>query len=348
MAEARIELRSDNAAGVAPEIIEAISAANHGSALAYGADDWTARLQARVREVFDAERAWVFPVLSGTAANALGLAAMTPPWGSVLCHETAHILRSEAAATSALSGGALMQGLPGPGTKLTPDGVRTLYAQTRWGDPHHSQPSVLSITCPTDHGAVYTPAEVADLAAVARERGLTLHLDGARLANAIAHLGCAPADLTGRAGVTTFSLGATKNGVMSTDAIVTFDAGVANELVYRTKRCGQVASKMRYQSVQLERYLTDGLWLRLAAHANQMMTRLYAGLTALGVVAAIAPQANLVFVELPAETIARLRELVDCYEMGQGTVRFVTSFETTAEQIDRVLALLCGCGTMAP
>ena len=144
-------------------------------------------------------------------------------------------------------------------------------ASTRWGDPHHSQPSVLSLTCPTDHGTIYTPDEVGALVAAIRPRGLRVHMDGARLANAVAALGCSPAELTWRAGVDVLSLGATKNGALSTDAIVSFDPAVAAELVYRTKRAGHVASKMRFQSAQLDAYLTDGLWLRLAAAANEAM-----------------------------------------------------------------------------
>ena len=176
------------------------------------------------------------------------------------------------------SGGAVMRGLPGDGSLLDGDALGTAFATTRWGDPHHSQPAVLSLTSPTDFGAVYPVAQVAELAATANERGLRVHLDGARIANAIAALGCTPADLTWRAGVDVFSLGATKNGALSTDAIVCFDAALAEQLVYRIKRAGHVASKMRFQSVQLEAYLTDGLWLRLAVQANAAMARLAGGL----------------------------------------------------------------------
>ena len=292
-----IELRSDNAAGVAPEILAAVAAANAGSALAYGADSWTARLQEVAAVAFERPDVTVFPVVSGTAANSLSLAALCPPWGAVLCHESAHIVRSECGATSMFSGGAVMRGLPGAASLLDGDSVRDAFATTRWGDPHHSQPAVLSFTSPTDFGAVYPVARIVELAAIAKERGLRVHLDGARIANAIAALGCTPAEMTWRAGVDVVSLGATKNGALSTDAIVCFDGEVAEQLVYRIKRAGHVASKMRFQSAQLEAYLTDGLWLRLAARANEAMARLAAGLTKLGVELQLPPVANMAFAE---------------------------------------------------
>lgn len=334
-----IELRSDNAVGIAPEILEAIATANHGSAMGYGGDDTTARLHEVVSEVFERE-AFVFPVTTGTAANALGLSAMAPPWGAVLCHEEAHILVNEAAATSMFGAGLEMQGLAGAGSKLEVDVVREALARAGWGDPHNSQPSVLSVTNATEYGAVYTPDEIGALAEVVRERGLKVHLDGARLANALAATGASPAEMTWRAGVDTFSLGATKNGAMSTDAIVTFDTRVRDELLYRTKRAGHTASKMRFQSAQLVRYLTDGLWLELAAHANARMASLWEGLRELGLRAVVEPAANLVFVDLPDGVAERLEGEVACYRMGGDTVRFVTSFATTKQDVDRVLALL--------
>jgi threonine aldolase len=248
-----IELRSDNAAGVAPEILAAVAAANAGSALAYGADPVTDRLEAVVREVFEHPGARVFPVTSGTAANALSLSSMCPPWGAVLCHDTAHILNTEAAATSMMGGGLLMRGVAGADFRMHPDTLAAAFAATRWGDNHHSQPRVLSFTQPTDMGTIYSVAEIAALTAMAREHGLRSHLDGARLANAIVALGCTPAELTWRAGVDVVSMGATKNGALSAEAIVCFDDGVADELVYRTKRAGHVTSKMRFQSAQLDR-----------------------------------------------------------------------------------------------
>ena len=334
----RIELRSDNAAGVALDIMDAVAAANTGSALAYGGDGWSARLRERVAEAFEFPDVAVFPVVSGTAANALGLSALCPPWGSVLCHESAHILRSECGATSMLSGGAVLRGLPGDGSRLHPDGLAAAFAATNWGDNHQSQPAALSLTLPTDLGALYRPDEVAVLAAAARHRGLAVHVDGARLANAVAALGCTPAELTWRAGVDVLSLGATKNGALSTDAIVCFDRTAADQLVYRTKRAGHVASKMRFQSVQLDAYLAGGRWLELAAQANRTMARLATGLGHLGLGFVCRPEVNMAFVYLADDAAERAAAAgVDFYRMGPGLIRLVTSFQTTDVDIDDAL-----------
>ncbi len=334
-----IELRSDNCAGAAPELLAAIAAANSGSALAYGGDEWSARLQARVAEVFEHQDVTVFPVLTGTAANSLALSALCPPWGAVLCHETAHIIRNECGATSMFGAGAVMRGLPGERFLLDAASLEHAFATTNWGDPHHSQPSALSMTNPTDFGTVYSVERVRELAGLARDRGLRVHMDGARIANAIDALGCTPAELTWRAGVDIVSLGATKNGALSTDAIVCFDPALAEQLTYRVKRAGQVASKMRFQSAQLEAYLTEGLWLRLAATANAAMARLATGLEALGIGFVARPEANIAFVTVPDEVVDRLEAAgVLFYRIGPGVIRFVTSFQTSADDVDDTLA----------
>ena len=337
--ERTIELRSDNAAGVAPEIVEAIVAANVGSALAYGDDAWTARLRGIVREVFEHPTAEVFPVVSGTAANSLSLSALCPPWGAVLCHETAHIIQSEGGATSLLGGGAVMRGIGGDGFRIDPVRLQAALDAVRWGDPHHSQPAALSLTLPSDYGTVYTPAQVAELADVAKTRGLRVHIDGARIANAIAAIGCSPAEISWRAGVDIISLGGNKNGTLSTDAIVSFDDGASAELVYRVKRAGHVASKMRYQSAQLSAYLSDGLWLRLARSANEAMARLAAGLATLGVETINEPEVNMLFVRVSDAVADALTDTgLLFYRMGPGVARFVTSFETTSAEVDAVVA----------
>ncbi len=333
-----IELRSDNSAGVAPEILAAVADANVGSALAYGDDDITAQLEGQVRSTFEHETAKVFPVTSGTAANALSLSALCPPWGAVLCHETAHILNSEGGATSLLGGGAVMSGVPGDDFRMQPDTLRCALDSVRWGDPHHSQPAALSFTQPTDMGTIYAVDEIAALAAIARERGLRVHLDGARIANAIVSLGCTPAELTWRAGVDIMSLGATKNGGFSAEAIVVFDGRAADELVYRTKRAGHVTSKMRFQSAQLIAYLNDDLWLRLARTSNERMTRLAAGLGDLGVEFVNRPDVNMLFARIDDATATQLEQRgLLFYRIAPGVIRLVTSWQTTDAEVDATL-----------
>jgi threonine aldolase len=331
-----IELRSDNAAGVAPEILAALQAANTGSALAYGGDELTADVQDVVRTVFEHPTARVFPVTSGTAANALAISAATPPWGAVLCHPSAHIINAEGGAPTLLSG-AVMRGVDGAHSLIEPERLRAALESVRWGDPHESQPSVLSLTLPSDHGTVYQPDQVTKLIAIAREFGLRTHIDGARIANAVAALGCSAADVTWRAGADVLSLGATKNGALSAEAIVTFDDRIADELVYRTKRSGHVTSKMRFQSAQVAAYLTDGLWLRLAGNANQRMADLVAELQSLVQYGVRLPErvdVNMAFVELPAPAIdAAVEAGLMFYRMGPTTVRLVTSWQTTAEDV---------------
>jgi threonine aldolase len=339
-----IELRSDNAAGVVPEILAAVQAANAGSALAYGGDDVTAHLQDIVRTVFEHPSARAFPVTSGTGANALALSAATPPWGAVLCHRSAHIITAEGGATSLFGGGAVMQGVDGAHGLIEPERLQAALESVRWGDPHESQPSVLSLTLPSDLGTAYQPDQVATLTAIAREFGLRAHVDGARLANAIAALGCSPADATWRAGVDVLSLGATKNGALSAEAIVVFDDRIAEELVYRTKRSGHVTSKMRFQSAQLAAYLTDGLWLRLAGNANQRMAELVAELQSLasyGVRLQERVDVNMAFVELPAPAIdAAARAGLLFYRMDPTSVRLVTSWQTTPDDVTEAAARL--------
>ena len=315
----------------------AITDANRGSALAYGDDDTTAQLETVVREVFEHPSARVFPVTSGTAANALALTSMCPPWGAVLCHATAHILNSECGATSLLGGGAVMRGVPGDDYRIQVDSLSAALDAVRWGDPHHSQPTVLSLTQATDMGTIYSVADVAALAAIAHDRGLRVHIDGARVANSIAALGCTPADMTWRAGVDALTLGATKNGAMSAEAIVVFDDAIADELVYRTKRSGHVTSKMRFQSAQLIAYLTDGAWLRTAADANARMTQLAAGLSGLGVEFVNRPDVNMLWASVDPAAVDTLESELWFYAMGGGLIRLVTSWQTTPDDIDRTI-----------
>jgi threonine aldolase len=329
---------SDNVAGVSPEILAALSAANHGSAASYGDDEITARLTRRVADLFEHE-VTVFPVISGTAANALALASLVPPWGQVYCHEQAHIATHECGALEFYAGGARIAGIAAPHGKigaaqlaaLLPGGKGLVYAM---------QPSAVSLTQATEAGTVYRPDEVAAIGEVAREHGLALHMDGARFANAVAHLGASPAELTWKAGVDALSFGATKNGAMGAEALIFFDAERATQCAFRRMRGGHLVSKMRFLSAQLEAYLTDDLWLRNARHANAMAQRLAEGLAEVPGIRLRNPVgANEVFPELPEPMIARLEAAGFQFHRWDGNcVRLVTAFNTAVADVDAFVA----------
>jgi threonine aldolase len=327
---------SDNTAGGAPEIMAAVAAAASGQAPPYGTDSWTSSARRRFSEVFDCD-VDLLPVATGSAANALSLAALTPPWGSVLCHRDSHINNDECGAPEFFTGGAKLVALGGENAKIDADDLQAAVHR-KVGDVHSVQPSVLSLTQATETGAVYLPAEIKHLACIAKNAGLRVHMDGARLANAVAALGCDPAELTWRAGVDVLSFGAIKNGSITADAIVVFDRSLTTELSFRVKRAGQLAAKMRFAAAQLDAYLADDLWLRNARHANAMTARLEAGLKSIpGIVVAGTPEANLLFCSLPERVIDGLLDQgYDFYHSRwePGVVRFVTSFATTARDVE--------------
>ncbi|MEU2284524.1 low specificity L-threonine aldolase [Streptomyces sp. NPDC013178] len=333
---------SDNTAGTSPEIIEAVTAVTavtSGPALPYGADDSTATVRRRLSEVFERD-VDVLLVSTGTAANALSLAALTPPWGSVLCHRESHINNDECGAPEFYTSGAKLVPLGGHDAKIDPEELRAA-ARHKAGDVHSVEPSVVSVTQATETGAVYTLDEIRTLGSIAQEAGLRLHMDGARFAGAVDSLGCAPAELTWRSGVDLLSFGATKNGTMTADAIVVFDRSLTAELAFRAKRAGQLTSKMRFQAAQMDAYLRDDLWLRNAAHANAMAARLQEGLKAIpGVGLLGAADANILFCRLPQQVTEGL--LAEGYAFYHdrwepGVVRFVTSFTTTEHDVDHLV-----------
>lgn len=335
---------SDNVAGVSPAVMNAIMEANQGAADPYGADSWTERLTARFRAVFETEELSVMPVSTGTAANALALSVLSPPYGAVLCHQESHIHVDECGAPEFFSGGAKLIPLEGVGAKLTPGAVESHLSLDWQGDVHHPQPAVLSITQSTELGMVYRPDEVTELSRSCHRHGLTLHMDGARLANAVSALGCSPADVTWRAGVDVLSFGATKNGCMAAEAVVFFGQSLPREAEFRRKRAGQLFSKMRFLSAQLEAYLADDLWLANAAHANAMARRLADGLEAVpGAVLTGVVEANEVFVRLPkpvADTlVAEGFGFVPWPAIGKGGCRFVTSWASDPADIDKLIAV---------
>jgi threonine aldolase len=341
---------SDNAAGIAPQVLAAIAQANEGVALAYGRDPWTERAERRLAEIFEREVA-VFLVPTGTAANALALAHLTPPWGAVLCHEDAHIATDECGAPEFYGGGIKLVGLAGEGGKIAPATLKHALDSRSWGGPHHVSPAVLSLSQATEAGNVYRPHEIRALADIAHARGLTVHVDGARFGNALARMNASAAQATWMAGVDALSFGATKGGALAAEAVVFFDSARAAGMSERRKRGGHLISKHRFVAAQIEAYLAGDLWLELARHANAMADRLAAGLAAAGLVARWPVEANEIFVALPPQVDARLKAAGATYypwtvSDGSGSerdgtlVRLVTSFATTLEEIERFLAIV--------
>ena len=336
---------SDNITPAAPEIIAAIAAANTGSLHSYGDDPYTARLTDLARDVFETDLI-IYPVTTGTAANALALATLTPPYGAVYCHETAHIATDECGAPEFYTAGAKIVGLPGADGKIRPAQLDVPLRRAANMGVHHVRPATLSLTQATEWGTVYTPSEIRALSDAAHANGLGVHMDGSRLANAIAHLGCTPAETTWKAGIDVLSLGATKNGAIAAEAVLFFDPARAESFESRRKRAGHLWSKMRFLSAQLIAYLEHGLWLRNAAHANAMATRLADRLATLPGVHLVQPvQANEVFVALPDATIdALLQDGFEFYRWPAPAgatgplIRLVTSFCTDPADVDALLA----------
>ena len=333
--------RSDNEHPAAPEILEALAAANTGCVHSYGDDAWTARLKERLNEVFET-RLEVFPLASGTAANALAVAQTTPPWGAVICHADSHLHTDECGAPEFYTGGAKLMTLDGADGRLDPEAVAERLAHAGDTGDHANRPTLVSLTQATEFGTVYSVDEVRDLCAIAHGGGLKVHMDGARFANALATLGCTPAEITWRAGVDLLSFGATKNGAMMAEALLVFDAGDAIELGRRRKQSGHLISKMRYISAQLDAYLADGLWLRLARHANTQASRLAAGLESLGGVELLHPvQSNEVFVRLDdaiAEGLKARGFEFHGWPGRPGVYRLVTGHCTEPADVDALIA----------
>ena len=351
-----MEFASDNTAGAPQAVLEAMMRANEGFAPSYGADAWTERASALVAEIFERDVA-VFFVATGTAANALALAAVIPPYGAVLCHEESHLHTDECGAPEFYSGGAKLVPVAGPAGKLGPEGVREALGGLHRGSPHSVQPAALSLTQATEAGTVYRPEEISALAALARTEGLVVHMDGARFANAVASLGCRPAELAWQAGVDILSFGGTKLGALNAEAVVFFDPMQAASMPFRRKRAGQLLSKHRYAAAQFVALLEDRLWLRLAAHANRMAGRLAEGLARSNAARLAAPaEANEIFPLLAPEAEARLRKVGARFhpwasptlrrdadaEPEERLVRLVTSWATREEEVDAFLETLAG------
>lgn len=335
--------RSDNVSGVCPEILAALAAANAGQAPAYGGDALTAELDARFSALFEHPVA-VLPVATGTAANALAL-AVVPAHTNIFCHADAHILLDEAGAVEFL-GGVRLTGIAGAEGKLSPAVIEQALSGRRSSGSLAS--SAVSIAQATELGTLYSLEETAAVAAVAHCHGMMLHMDGARFANAVAALGCSPAEASWRAGIDILSFGATKNGALAAEAVVLFDPAHAGPVAAARKRTGHTLSKMRFLSAQFAAYLDDGLWLRNADRANKRAKELEQRLRRVEGVRLVAPVAtNQLFAEFTDEQFTALAaagiEVMRWGGAGSRTVRLVTAFDTGAEEIDRFAHALAGC-----
>jgi threonine aldolase len=341
---------SDNVMGASAPVLDAVVRANAGALPAYGADEITKRVERRLAEIFERDAA-VFLVSTGTAANALALATLTPPWGLCLSHEEAHVIEDEFGAPEFYASGAKLAGLPGVGAKLAAGTVADYLERLKQGR-RFMPPHALSIAQATECGLVYAPGEIAALAEVCRRHGLKLHMDGARFANGLVAAGCSPAELTWKAGVDILSFGGTKNGCLAAEAVIVFERGLADTLGYRVKRGGHVLSKSRLIAAQLEGYLAEDHWLESARHANRMAARLGAGLTEVpGVRLAWPVEANEVFPILPRALDRTLKAAGAVYHTwsdrslpagervgpDEVLVRLVTSFATEEGAVDRLL-----------
>ncbi|GCD47290.1 threonine aldolase family protein [Streptomyces paromomycinus] len=330
---------SDNYAGAHPEVLAALALANGGHQVAYGEDEYTEALQRTIRSHFG-QTAEAFPVFNGTGANVVALQAMTDRWGAVICADSAHIHVDECGAPERVGGLKLLT-VPTEDGKLTPELIdREAYG---WDDEHRAMPQVVSITQNTELGTVYTPDEVRAICEHAHERNMLVHLDGSRIANAAASLDVPMRAFTNAVGVDVLSLGGTKNGALFGEAVVVVNPDAVRAMKHVRKMSMQLASKMRFISVQLEALLTRDLWLRNARHANSMAQRLAAGVREVDGVEILYPvQANAVFARLPHDVTERLQKRYRFYfwDEAAGDVRWMCSFDTTEEDVDGMLAAL--------
>lgn len=332
------QFASDNNAGLCPQALDAlVRASSESHTPGYGDDAWTERACDRIRTLFETD-AQVFFVFSGTAANALALAHICRPYHAVIAHAESHIATDEAGAAGFFSGGAAMLTADTPHAKLTPEAVEALATGGR--GVHSVKPRAVSLTQATEMGTVYTLAEVRGLTAAARRHGLAVHMDGARFANAVAALGCSPADLSWRAGVDVLSFGGVKNGLAAGEAVLLFDKTLAQEFEWRVKQAGQLNSKMRLVTAPWVGLLEGDVWLANARHANAMAQRLAAHITNVEGVRLMAPvESNGVFVELRRDVQDRLRRQGwRFYAWGPTGCRLMCAWDTAPETVDRFAA----------
>jgi threonine aldolase len=336
---------SDHVAPACDAILAAVNQANQGFVTSYGGDDLTAKLQSMASDLFERQVA-IFPVTSGTAANALALSQIVPPYGAIYCYEAAHIVTDEAGAPAFFSGGAQLIGFPAADGKIRPGQLTKAVAYAEDLGIHHVKPGAVTLTQATEWGTVYRLEEIAAISEAARRHELPVHMDGARFANALAHLKCTPAEATWKCGVDVLSLGATKNGALGADAVVFFDSGMARDFERRRKRAGHLMSKLRFVSAQLIAYLKNGLWLENARHANAMALRMAEGLEKVPSAKLLHPvEANELFVVLPEKSVSSLEKQgfqfyrwpLHAAESG-ATIRLVTCFATSSADVDEFIA----------
>jgi threonine aldolase len=331
------QFASDNYSGICPEAWAAMAEANRGHAPAYGDDVWTAKASDAFRALFETD-CEVFFAFNGTAANSLALASLCQSYHSVICSDVAHVETDECGAPEFFSNGSKLLVAQSTDGKLTPDAIRAIA--TNRSDIHFPKPRVVTITQPTETGQVYGLDELRAISAVCRELGLSLHMDGARFANACASLRCSPADMTWRAGIDVLCFGGTKNGMAAGEAILFFNRKLAEDFDYRCKQAGQLASKMRFLSAPWVGMLGTGTWLRNAEHANACATRLLqqiAGLPGLEIMFPV--QANAVFVRISDARIAALRDRGwQFYTFIGGGARFMFAWDAVPQRVDELAA----------
>lgn len=327
---------SDNFAGICPAVLESLIAANDGSSLAYGNDEYTKKASDKIREIFECD-AQVFFVFNGTAANALCLASMCQSYHSIICHEMAHIETDECGAPEFASNGSKLLLLDGADGKLTPAGIEELA--TKRVDIHYPKPKVISITQSNELGVVYSLEQIKAIKKVALKHQLKIHMDGARFANALVTLGCSPADMTWRVGVDVLSFGGTKNGMAFGEAVVFFDTNLAEDFEYRVKQAGQLASKMRFISAQWLGLLENDVWLKNAVHANTLAKYFAQSLEDVAGVNLLCPvDANEVFLKLKPEIEVELKKRGWVFYAFIGiSNRFVFSWNSTKQRVDALI-----------
>ncbi|MEC8282609.1 MAG: beta-eliminating lyase-related protein [Pseudomonadota bacterium] len=350
MSPSPVNFASDNSTGAAPEVLAALIAANDHRTMPYGNDHHTRAAEAALAEVFECDLT-AFPVATGTGANALALASVTPSHGTVFCHADAHIETSECGAPEFFTDGAKLTLVPGASGRIDPVALEHGLAAATGDSVHHVLPAAVSITQLTEAGTRYSVDEIRAIADIAHGHGLPLHMDGARFANAVAASGLSPAEMTWRAGVDILSFGATKNGALSAEAVIFFNRAHVGAFEFKRKRGGHLFSKMRFLSAQLSAYVADGNWLRYAGQANAAAARLAAGLANQpGVRIAEAVDGNILFLHLAPAVLQELRDDdIHFYVRGAGQdgwshARVVTPFDTTVEETDRFLGAVARGG----